>query len=164
MNIFLYFLSIVDLLVLFNLSNITYGNCLVIALFSSIFFLLLFYITNVKNYRNFKIFFASFCLYLLYDATTLTPIGATCLSFIFATMLFTFFKERYRIEELTLRHYILINAVFFTFTQLLFLLLIDGVSFVVYFYQLVFSTLIILLAYFISKKYKKYHNLSFVLR
>ena len=164
MNIFLYFLSIVDLFALFNLSNITYGNCLVIALFSSIFFLLLFYITNVKNYKNFKIFFVSFCFYLLYDVATLTPVGLNCLAFVFAMMLFVFFKERYRIEGLSLWHYILANALFFTFSHILSVFVFDISSFAVYFYQLVISTIIISMIYFIVRKYKKHSELTFVLR
>ena len=118
-----------------NLSNITYGNYVIVAVFSSLFFLNIHYLFNI--YSNSLLL--SFCYYLFYDLLTMSPIGVNVIAWLFTRQFYMFYKKRF-IDNIALRYYLLCNTIFFTLSNVLLMLLFNQSNLNVMLWQIIISS------------------------
>lgn len=142
----LYLTPFLLLFLLVNISNITYGNSVVVAVFSSLFFLNLYYAFNIYN----NSLLISSCYFLLYDVITISPIGINVLAWMFARQFYMFFKKRFR-ETITLKYHIFCNVIFFFVSNISTILLFNQSNLEVMLYQMFITSIFMLMFYCINR-------------
>ena len=152
MNKILYFFPLLLLTSFILFQNQINENLIISSLFSVLFFFNVFIISNIIN--NGKVFFIIFSsIYLLfYDILTLNAVGISIFSFSLSSILYNFIKQNYK-NNILLKHYLLINIVFFLSLFLLNYFVFNNLNIEVFLLQTILSSLLISFCYYFFGKY-----------